>query len=299
MPAMSWLQLRFQIPGNMLEPVESWLEALGALSVTLRDAEDEPLFEPPPGALPLWRHIKVEALFSAETDATAVRAELAKRMGRAPEAWSSELLRDQAWERTWMDQFEPMRFGRRLWIVPSWHEPPDAGAVNLLLDPGLAFGTGTHPTTALCLEWLDAHPPVEASVLDFGCGSGVLALAALKLDARHLVGVDIDEQALIASRDNVERNGIPADRLSLHLADEFPEGDQFDLVMANILAEPLIGLADKLVSHIRPGGEIILSGILREQADTVMAAYAPMVQFADVRQREDWVFLHGKRRVDS
>ncbi len=292
---MSWLQLRFQIPGDRLEQVESWLEDLGALSVTLRDAEDEPLFEPPPGALPVWRHIKVEALFPAEADPAAIRRELAQRLGHEPLAWSSEALQDQAWERTWMDQFEPMRFGERLWIVPSWHEPPEPDAVNLLLDPGLAFGTGTHPTTALCLDWLDRHPPVAAEVLDFGCGSGVLALAALKLGARQLVAVDIDEQALVASRDNVARNGIDTDRLSLYLPDDFPADGQYDLVMANILAAPLIDLADKLVSHIRPGGEIILSGILQEQADSVMAAYAPAVHFADVRQREDWVFLHGKR----
>ncbi len=292
---MSWLQLRFQIPGDRLEQVESWLEDLGALSVTLRDAEDEPLFEPPPGALPMWHHIKVEALFPAEADPAAIRGELSQRLGHEPQAWSTEPLQDQAWERTWMDQFEPIRFGERLWIVPSWHAPPEPDAVNLLLDPGLAFGTGTHPTTALCLDWLDRHPPVDAQVLDFGCGSGVLALAALKLGARQLVGVDIDEQALIASRDNVVRNGIDTDRLSLYLLDDFPADGQYDLVMANILAAPLIDLADKLVSHIRPGGEIILSGILQEQADSVMAAYAPAVQFVDVRQREDWVFLHGKR----
>ncbi len=292
---MSWLQLRFQITGDKLDQVESWLEDLGVLSVTLRDAEDEPLFEPPPGALPVWSNIKVEALFPAEADPAAIHAELSRRLGREPQAWSSEMLQDQAWERSWMDQFEPMRFGERLWIVPSWHEPPDAEAVNLLLDPGLAFGTGTHPTTALCLDWLDRHPPVDAKVLDFGCGSGVLALAALKLGARQLVGVDIDEQALVASRDNVARNGIDPDRLTLYLPDDFPAAGQYDLVMANILAAPLIDLADKLVSHIRPGGEIILSGILQEQADSVMAAYAPAVRFTDIRQREDWVFLHGKR----
>lgn len=292
---MSWLQLRFQIPGDRLEHVESWLENLGALSVTLRDAEDEPLFEPPPGALPIWSQIKVEVLFPADVDPALIRRELAQRLGHDPQAWSSETLKDQAWERTWMDQFTPMRFGERLWIVPSWHEPPETDAVNLLLDPGLAFGTGTHPTTALCLDWLDCHPPVDASVLDFGCGSGVLALAALKLGARDLVGVDIDEQALVASRDNMQRNGIDMSRLSLYLPDDFPAGGVYDLVMANILAEPLIALADKLVSHIRPGGEIILSGILKEQADSVMAAYAPIVRFIDIRQREDWVLLYGKR----
>ncbi len=292
---MPWLQLHFDIPGDRLEQVESHLEALGALSVTLRDARDEPLFEPPPGSLPIWERVKVDALFPEDADAAEINEALTARLGQAPEGWSVERLEDQAWERSWMDQFEPMRFGERLWIVPSWHEPPEPEAVNLLLDPGLAFGTGTHPTTALCLEWLDRHPPVGRDVLDFGCGSGVLALAALKLGAARLAGVDIDEQALVASRENVARNGIAAERLALYLPERFPAGADFDLVIANILAGPLVELAPKLVSHLRPGGEIILSGILREQSETVQEAYRPSIEFVDVRQREEWVCLHGRR----
>jgi len=290
-----WLQLHFDIPGDRLEQVESHLEALGALSVTLRDARDEPLFEPPPGLLPIWERVKVDALFPEDADAGAINEALIAKLGQAPEGWSVERLEDQAWERSWMDQFEPMRFGERLWIVPSWHEPPEPEAVNLLLDPGLAFGTGTHPTTALCLEWLDRHPPVGRDVLDFGCGSGVLALAALKLGAARLTGVDIDEQALVASRENVTRNGIAAERLALYLPEQFPAGADFDLVIANILAGPLVELAPKLVSHLRPGGEIILSGILQEQSETVQEAYRPSIEFVDVRQREEWVCLHGRR----
>ncbi len=293
---MAWLQLHFQIPAERLERIEAGLERLGAVSVTLRDAEDEPLFEPPPGTLPIWRAVKVDALFPDGTDAAAIHAGVTSLLGQAPDGWAVETLEDQAWERSWMDQFEPMRFGERLWIVPSWHEPPEPGAVNLLLDPGLAFGTGTHPTTALCLEWLDAHPPEGRDVLDFGCGSGVLALAALKLGARRLAGVDIDPQALVASRDNLRRNGIAPERLSLSLPDDLPADARFDLVIANILAGPLVTLAEKLVSHIRPGGEIILSGILREQASMVIDAYAPWIGFEPSRQRDEWVCLHGRRR---
>ena len=292
---MAWLQLRFQIPGDRLEQVESRLEALGALSVTLRDARDEPLFEPPPGSLPMWGQVKVDALFPEDADAGSIREALTATLGQAPQGWSVERLEDQAWERSWMDQFEPMRFGERLWIVPSWHEPPEPEAVNLLLDPGLAFGTGTHPTTALCLEWLDSHPPAGREVLDFGCGSGVLALAALKLGAAQVTGVDIDEQALVASRENVARNGIDSEKLALYLPEQFPATTEFDLVIANILAGPLVELAPKLVSHLRPGGDIILSGILQEQSEAVQEAYRPSIEFVDVRQREEWVCLHGRR----
>ena len=292
---MSWRQIHFQLQGTALEQVEYYLEELGALSVTLKDAEDEPLFEPPPGALPMWGEVKVEALFDMDSEPEIIQSELVRKMGHEPQGWRVEQLEDQAWERSWMDQFEPMRFGERLWIVPSWHEPPEPDAVNLMLDPGLAFGTGTHPTTALCLEWLDAHSPESLEVLDFGCGSGVLALAALKLGARHVTGVDIDEQALVASRENLVRNQVDETLLSLYLPDELPHSLQFDLVIANILAEPLVGLAEKLISHLRTGGEIILSGILEDQRDRVMEAYEPHVQFVETRVSEEWVCLYGKK----
>jgi ribosomal protein L11 methyltransferase len=293
---MSWLQIHFQLPGEVLEQVEEFLEALGALSVTLRDAEDEPLFEPPPGTLPMWGEVRIQALFAADTDAEALRQALTHQMGQPPAQWRTEMLEDQAWERTWMEQFEPMQFGKRLWIVPSWHEPPDPQAINLMLDPGLAFGTGTHPTTALCLEWLDAHPPQGKTVLDFGCGSGVLALAAARLAADRVTGVDIDSQALLASRENFQRNRVNDDSLTLLFPEDLPEASRFDLVIANILAGPLMELAGKLTSHLRLGGEIILSGILEEQSQVVVAAYEPEVQFAETRSREGWVCLHGKRK---
>lgn len=194
-----------------------------------------------------------------------------------------------------MDNFQPMRFGQRLWIVPSWHEAPDAQAVNLLLDPGLAFGTGTHPTTALCLEWLDAQALDGVQVLDFGCGSGILAIAALLLGAREAIGTDIDVQALEASRDNAGRNGIADARLSLFLPEQLP-ALQADVLVANILAGPLVSLAPQLSGLIRPGGLLALSGILAEQGQEVADAYAEAFDLDPIVVRDGWVRISGRRR---
>ena len=202
---MSWLQIRLAITPDQAEALEDQLLDVGAVSVTFMDAEDQPIFEPDLNTTPLWSHTHLLALFEADTDPDALLAHLRLlRGGEIPEH-QIEVIEDQDWERSWMDNFQPMRFGRRLWIVPSWHAAPEPDAVNLLLDPGLAFGTGTHPTTALCLEWLDAQSLQGQSLLDFGCGSGILAIAGLLLGAEHAVGTDIDVQALEASRDNAMR----------------------------------------------------------------------------------------------
>lgn len=193
-----------------------------------------------------------------------------------------------------MDNFHPMRFGRRLWIVPSWHAAPEPGAVNLLLDPGLAFGTGTHPTTALCLEWLDAQTLAGEQVLDFGCGSGILAIAALLLGADHAIGTDIDIQAIEASRDNAKRNGIAEDRFALYLPEQLPAG-QSDTVVANILAGPLVALAPQIIERVKPGGRLALSGILAEQADDVRAAYADAFRLDPTAEKDGWVRISGTR----
>ena len=205
---MPWLQVRLAITPEQAETYEDALLEVGAVSVTFMDAEDQPIFEPDLGTTPLWSHTHLLALFEADTEAAAVFAHLQLLTGTELPEHHTEVIADQDWERSWMDGFEPMRFGRRLWIVPSWHAAPEPDAVNLLLDPGLAFGTGTHPTTALCLEWLDGQDLHDCSVLDFGCGSGILAIAALLLGAPQAVGTDIDPQALEASRDNAGRNGI-------------------------------------------------------------------------------------------
>ena len=262
---MAWKQLVIGAGDLDPETVSAFLEAHGALSVTLVDAGDQPLFEPDPGTTPLWSSTRLTALFDEETDLVPVRDAFARRFGEASlQRLVEQALPDQDWERVWLDRFQPMRFGANLWICPAGQQPPRAPDQVLIdLDPGLAFGTGTHPTTALCLEWLDRHPPAGRQVLDFGCGSGILAIAALKLGAVSARAVDIDTQALWASRENAERNGV-AERLTTSLPGEL-HGQQFGLVLANILANPLIELASRLAGLVEPRGQLVLSGILSEQ----------------------------------
>jgi ribosomal protein L11 methyltransferase len=236
----------------------------------------------------------VSALFDADRDPALILAAL-QQQGLEAQAHHHETLDDQVWERAWMDDFAPMRFGERLWIVPSWSESPDPGAVNLKLDPGLAFGTGTHETTALCLEWLDRADLKSKAVLDFGCGSGVLAIAALLLGAGNATGTDIDPQALTASEDNARNNGV-ADGLSLYLPENLPADYRCDVLVANILAGPLIDLAGQLAGYCRPGGSLALSGILAEQAESVRAAYTPWFDLNPTTQQGDWVRIDGVRR---
>ncbi len=289
-----WTQLT--LPAGDADPqaLADVFDALGALSVTLQDAADQPLFEPPPGATPLWSQVRVTALFEAGADLTRIRARLAERFGAAcAERLQAEPLDDRDWVRAWMDGYAPMRFGARLWIVPTGFAAPDPDGVNLLLDPGLAFGTGTHPTTALCLEWLDAHPPLDRCVIDYGCGSGILGIAALKLGAREVWAVDNDPQALTATRDNAARNGV-ADRVRTVLPGDIP-ALQADLLLANILANPLIELAPRFAALVRPGGGVVLSGILADQAADVAAAYRAAFALQPPAQREDWVRLDGRK----
>ncbi|MDU6435567.1 MAG: 50S ribosomal protein L11 methyltransferase, partial [Pantoea sp.] len=206
-----------------------------------------------------------------------------------------EQIEDKDWEREWMDNFHPMRFGERLWICPSWRDVPDPDAVNVMLDPGLAFGTGTHPTTSLCLSWLDGLDLAGKTVIDFGCGSGILAIAALKLGAAQAIGIDIDPQAIQASRDNAERNGV-ADRLSLYLPHQQPENLQADVVVANILAGPLRELAPLISVLPKTGGHLGLSGVLASQADGVCEAYADRFTLDPVAEKEEWCRITGVRR---
>jgi len=292
-----WQELTLRLAREQLETAESLLLAAGAVSVTYRDAEDQPVLEPAPGETPLWDQVLVSGLFEADADLATVRALIAAQLpGMAADA-TTRRIEDQDWERAWMDDFRPMRFGERLWICPSWGEPPEPDAVNILIDPGLAFGSGTHPTTALCLEWLDAHPPTGRDVIDYGSGSGILAVAALRLGAARVTAVDIDPQALIATRDNAAKNGVDDDRLCV----DYPErlGDATaDLVIANILAGPLAELAPTMADRVRPGGAIVLSGILREQAETVRGAYTPWFDMDPPAFREDWTRLSGRRRAE-
>lgn len=236
---MPWIQLKLNTTGSQAEDLSDALVESGAVSVTFQDTHDNPVFEPLPGETLLWGDTDVIGLYDAETDMAEVVAMLEQHpLLGAGFRHKIEQLEDKDWEREWMDNFHPMRFGERLWICPSWRDVPDPDAVNVMLDPGLAFGTGTHPTTALCLQWLDGLDLAGKTVIDFGCGSGILAIAALKLGAARAIGIDIDPQAIQASRDNAQRNGV-SERLELYLPKDQPADLLADVVVANILAGPL------------------------------------------------------------
>lgn len=291
---MPWLQLHLATTEQYADHFQDALEELGASAVTLTDGADQPVFEPPPGTHPLWQNTVVSALFEDGTDPDSLMAALHDQ-GLEAKAHHVETLADQAWERAWMDDFAPMRFGQNLWIVPSWSEVPDPEAVNLRLDPGLAFGTGTHETTALCLSWLDQTDLTGKAVLDVGCGSGVLAIAALLLGAQQALGTDIHDQALAASRSNAEQNGVSA-ALALAYPEQVPADFQCDVLLANILADPLIDLAEQLAGYCRPGAQLVLSGILIDQAESVRQAYAPWFILNPSSKNGEWVRLDGIRR---
>ncbi len=289
-----WLQLSVSAGDTDPQSLAASFDALGALSVTLQDAADQPLFEPPPGATPLWSQVRVTALFDADCAIADIKTRIATQFGVATaERLHIESLDDRDWVRAWMDGYAPMRFGTKLWIVPTGFDAPDPEGVNLLLDPGLAFGTGTHPTTALCLEWLDAHPPIDQVVIDYGCGSGILGIAALKLGARAVWAVDNDPQALVATLVNAQRNAVVA-QMKAVMPGALP-AIRADLLLANILANPLIELAPRFTDCVRPGAGLVLSGILAEQADAVSAAYRDRCTLQPPAQREDWVRIVGVR----
>jgi ribosomal protein L11 methyltransferase len=302
---MSWLEMTIRAHRREWRYLEGALGQVGALSVTLLDAADEPILEPGAGEMPLWKELLVTALFDGTVDQRGLKAVLQDLVYTLDDArFSFRSVEDKDWTRAWMDQYRPMRFGSRLWVCPSGMElPAEAHAdgapapVVVTLDPGLAFGSGTHPTTALCLEWLDALAARGvlggAVVLDYGCGSGILAIAALKLGAARAIGVDNDPQALTASRDNAQRNGIADDAFDVIDPEAFaarPEAREgFDVVCANILAGALVALESVLAQATKPGGRIALSGILAEQAPEVLAAYGADFEGLALERREDWV----------
>ncbi len=289
---MAWLQIQIDCTREQVEALEDALLQAGALSVTLQDSADQPIFEPALGETPLWQNTQVVALFDADTHTAAVERSLplADR-----QRWQWQTVDDKDWEREWMQDYQPIHCGNNLWVCPSWFSPPDAGAVTVLLDPGLAFGTGTHPTTFLCLKWLSGHPLKDLRVLDYGCGSGILAIAAAKLGASHVYGVDIDPQALLATRENARRNHLGD--IAVYLPGDEPEDAQADLVLANILAGPLVSLAPQLIGKMATGGYICLSGLLHEQCDAVRAAYAAEVEFVAEHTHQGWACLIGRKHV--
>ncbi|MHA6206068.1 50S ribosomal protein L11 methyltransferase [Dyella soli] len=311
---MPWLELSLTVRAEQQPRVEEALDDLGALSITLQDADaetpdEQAIFEPGVGELPLWPTITLNALFDADSD----RRGLSEALGELlpwlePDHMQFRDVADQDWERAWMDQFKPMQFGRRLWIYPWNIEPPgDDDSVVVRLDPGLAFGSGTHPTTALCLAWLDSLDLRGKTVIDYGCGSGILAIAALKLGAASAIGVDNDPQALIASADNAERNEV-AERLALFLPEDLmieaaasaaaaqPSAPPADVFIANILAGPLGELAPTFAAAAGPGAPFAISGILKGQEEELLQRYAEWFDELRVDTQEDWVRISGRRR---
>ncbi len=293
---MSWLQLQIETTREQTDAVEDALLAAGAVSVTMQDSADQPILEPAVGETPLWNNTRVTGLFNADTDTDQATVIATAAYGDSLPSYRWEILEDKDWEREWMDNFHPMRFGQRLWICPSWKTPPEPDAVNLMLDPGLAFGTGTHPTTALCLEWLDSCDLKNTTVVDYGCGSGILGIAALLLGAKQVIAIDNDPQALIATRDNAERNGIDQSKIHTYLPDQTPQQTQADIVVANILAGPLIELAPH-ISHLADStAKLALSGIISNQAQTLKQCYQQWFDMDEPANLQGWVRLNGQKR---
>jgi len=294
---MAWIQLKFNYKNPDADSLSDYLMELGALAVTFLDAEDKPILEPKPGETPLWDHLIVLALFEADVDTKSIDSaiqshDFAQSIGQQYE-W--EIIRDQDWERSWMENFKPMQFGERVWIIPSWCEAPEPDAVNIKLDPGLAFGTGTHATTALCLQWLDSADLTGKTVIDYGCGSGILAIAALLLGAEKVYAVDIDPQAIEATKQNLQRNGIDSKRLVLGLPEQV-KLPQADILVANILAEPLRQLAESIANSVQVSGNLVLSGLLETQADELNSLYSQWFEMDDAKVQEDWARLSGTKK---
>lgn len=301
---MGWIEIVLEVARNDAEVLSDALMDTGALSVSVEDADEgteaeQPLFGEP-GMEPeqaAWEHSRVVALADVNADHVAIVTAAAKACGLDVTAlrYNTRPVAEQDWVRLTQSQFDPIHIGKNIWVVPSWHDAPDPGALVLELDPGLAFGTGSHPTTRLCMEWLEAHPPLQSSVLDYGCGSGILAMVASKLGAAPVIGIDIDPQAIESARYNSERNHCAID---YYLPDAFAaaaNATTFDVVVANILSSPLKLMAPMLSGRVARGGSLILSGVLARQADEVAAAYAPYLTLAVWGERDGWVALSGRR----
>jgi ribosomal protein L11 methyltransferase len=292
---MAWHQLSVITHEHLAPTLADFFDHLGAVSVTYMDAEDEPVYEPAIGETKIWTRTQVVALYELEADPELIKALVYAQFQPADLSnWQYEAVADQAWERAWMAFYHPMKFAGKLWVCPTGQEQTEPDTVCLTLDPGLAFGTGTHPTTALCLEWLASHDLVGKTVIDYGCGSGILAVAAILLGAKIAYAVDIDPQALTATQDNALKNKVQ-DKIHCYLPEHFVPV-QADVVLANILAKPLIELMAPISALVAAGGQLVLSGILEEQAEAVMAAYRDKISFAAPVQQEDWIRLDGDKR---
>jgi len=289
---MPWQQMKVSVPEARANSVEDALSGLGAVSVTLQDAEDQPVFQLDPGTTPIWHNTEVIGLFVFDTPMEVISAALSGMCDLSIGDIQVEVVEDADWERVCMQDFKPMRFGNRVWICPSWETPPEPAAVNIMLDPGLAFGTGTHPTTALCLEWLDQQALQDRTVIDYGCGSGILAIAAALLGARQVIGIDNDPQAIIASQSNRELNQVSAAQMQVYLPDQ-TQLPVADVLVANILSGPLEELMPVITALVKPGGKLVLSGILSEQTQVVLNAYEPYFDMLAPVIRDEWVRIEG------
>jgi len=293
---MAWWQLSVQCSVDELEVTEDCLLELGAVSITICDARDEPIYEPLPGDTPVWQHSIVTGIFEQGQSLEELHDQLLNLLpDHQVTTARSSILEDQNWERVHLQHFQPIRFADNLWVVPSWLRPPDPTAINIQLDPGLAFGTGSHPTTALCLAWMADKNLNSRSVIDYGCGSGILSIAACKLGANQVFAIDIDPQAVDASLENARRNDIDLDIMHIGLPSTL-DIEKVDLLIANILSGPLIELMPKFADMIKPGGKILLSGILKTQLDDIKYAYRSYFDLDPEINREDWVRVTGTRK---
>jgi len=293
---MNWLQLLIETDREQAPVFEQVLLNAGANAVTLQDSADQPILEPGVGETPLWNGVQLTGLFQADIDTKEVGRHI-EQAGPGSEALNLrwEILEDRAWEREWMQHYQPIRCGERLWVCPSWRQPPEPGAVNLMLDPGLAFGTGTHPTTALCLVWLDSIDLTNTTLIDYGCGSGILGIAALLLGARQVVATDNDPQALIATRDNATRNGIASNRIITCTPNNVPT-ETYDILIANILAKPLIELSARFDCLTHTGSLLCLSGLTIQQTQPVESSYSHQFVFDTAIEEDGWVRLTAVKR---
>ncbi|MDD2801839.1 MAG: 50S ribosomal protein L11 methyltransferase [Methylococcales bacterium] len=291
---MAWQQISVITDEDSAPKLADFFDSLGAVSVTYMDAEDEPVYEPAIGETKIWSNTQVIALYELDAEPELIKSKVCQQFTNVPlEHWLIEDVEDQAWERAWMEYYHPMKFADKLWVCPTGQEQHEPGTVCLILDPGLAFGTGTHPTTALCLEWLASHDLTGKTVIDYGCGSGILAVAAVLLGAKEAHAVDIDPQAITATQDNATKNSVQ-NKIRCYLPEQFTAFEA-DIVLANILAKPLIEMSTQISSLVSKGGDLVLSGILEEQAESVMSAYQPFISMAEPVQQEDWIRLEGIR----
>jgi ribosomal protein L11 methyltransferase len=292
---MAWHSLSVITDEHTAPKVADFFDSLGAVSVTYMDAEDEPVYEPAIGETKIWTNTQVVALYELDFDPETIKASVQTQFANANlQQWQYEYIDDRAWERAWMEHYHPMKFADSLWVCPTGQEQVKDNTVCLTLDPGLAFGTGTHPTTAMCLEWLASHNVNDKTIIDYGCGSGILAVAAILLGAKVAHALDIDPQAITATHDNALKNNV-TESIHCYLPEQFPVM-QADIVLANILAKPLIDLAASISALVITGGALVLSGILAEQAQSVLDAYSAHFDFQPLTQQEDWVRLDAIKR---